>query len=69
MIKKRHFIYIRSLTCLLFLLLCACEDRYRYHCQDPKNWEQEDCKPPYCVAAQNCPEYFNKPKNGTAQNP
>jgi len=48
---------------LLILLLAGCEDRYRYHCQDPKHWNDEDCKPPYCVATQTCPEYFNKPAN------
>ena len=48
---------------LLTLLLVSCEDRYRYHCQDPKNWEEKDCKPPICVAAQNCPEFFNKAQN------
>ena len=48
---------------LLALLLVSCEDRYRYHCQDPHNWEKVDCKPPICVASQNCPEFFNKQKN------
>jgi len=38
----------------------ACQERYRYHCQDPKNWEKEDCKPPICEATQTCPEYLRK---------
>ena len=49
----------------LFLLLVSCEDRYRYTCQDPKNWQLEECKPPICTASQTCPEFFNKPKNVT----
>jgi len=53
---------------LLTLLLVSCEDHWRYFCQNPENWEKVDCKPPICVAKQNCPEFFNKPKNGT-QNP
>ena len=65
MYTKRHFLNMRRLICILFLFLCAgCfEDHYRYHCQDPKNWDEESCKPPVCVAAQNCPEFFNKPKD------
>jgi len=59
----------KFIVLLLPIFLWGCfEDRYRYHCQDPKNWDAEDCKPPLCVASQNCPEFFNKPKNG-AQNP
>lgn len=32
--------------------LSACgifEDRYRYKCQDPQNWNSENCKPPLCT--------------------
>jgi len=54
---------------LLALLLVGCEDRYRYHCQDPKNWSEDECKPPLCVATQTCPEYFNKPQNAKPTNP
>ena len=42
------------------IIIAGCEERYRYHCQDPKHWEDEDCKPPICTAAQNCPEYLRK---------
>ena len=27
---------------------------YRYPCQDPANWESEDCKPPKCEAWGGC---------------
>ena len=47
----------------LVLLLVSCEDKYRYTCQDPKNWELAECKPPICTASQTCPEFFNKPQN------
>jgi hypothetical protein len=36
--------------------LFACEERYRYPCQDPRNWEDEQCKKPYCSANGTCPE-------------
>lgn len=43
-------------TCLLLsLLLAGCEDRFRYPCQDPKNWDAPDCKPPICTATGTCP--------------
>jgi len=55
--------YLPRYWVLTALLLVGCEDRYRYHCQNPKNWNDEDCKPPLCVATQTCPEYFSKPAN------
>ena len=44
------------LLLLLPFALLACEERYRYPCQDPYNWEQEFCKKPYCSANGTCPE-------------
>jgi hypothetical protein len=41
---------------LLLPLLFACEERYRYPCQDPYNWNEEQCKKPYCSANGTCPE-------------
>jgi hypothetical protein len=43
--------------CLIALtLLMGCEDRFRYPCQDPQNWELDECKPPICTASGTCPE-------------
>lgn len=45
------------IVCLMVLvMLSACEDRYRYPCQDPQNWELDECKPPICTASGTCPE-------------
>ena len=41
---------------LLLPLLFACEERYRYPCQNPYNWNEEQCKKPYCSANGTCPE-------------
>ena len=41
---------------ILLVLLAGCEDRFRYKCQDPQNWETPDCKPPICTATGTCPE-------------
>jgi hypothetical protein len=45
---------------IVLAIMGSCDERYRYHCQDPKNWEAADCQPPVCTAAQNCPEYLRK---------
>jgi hypothetical protein len=37
------------------LTSCGYSGFYRYPCQDPKNWETENCKPPICTASQTCP--------------
>ena len=44
-----------ALACLLMLSLTGCDwNRYRYPCQDPKNWETAECTPPECEASQTC---------------
>lgn len=36
-------------------------DRFRYPCQDPKNWDKDICKAPACEVTKTCPEYiFNE---------
>jgi hypothetical protein len=45
------------IVCLIVLvMLSACEDRFRYPCQNPENWEFDECKPPICTASGTCPE-------------
>lgn len=46
---------------LAMLLLTACEDRYRYFCQDPKNFSAKRCQKPDCLFTQDCPEYLVAP--------
>jgi hypothetical protein len=45
---------------LLFavLALMGCQDRYRYDCQDPANWQEEICKKPKCIAMGYCTEWL-----------
>jgi hypothetical protein len=47
---------------ILLVLLTGCEDRFRYPCQDPKNWELDQCKPPVCSATGTCPEQLVTPE-------
>lgn len=47
---------MRVICLMALVLLSACEDRFRYPCQDPRNWENAECKPPICTATGTCPE-------------
>jgi hypothetical protein len=47
---------------MLLALSTGCEDRYRYPCQDPKNWSKDECKAPICTATGTCPEQLIKPE-------
>lgn len=40
----------------LFVVLAGCQERYRYPCQDPDNWDTKECKKPFCSANGTCPE-------------
>ena len=46
---------------LSLLLLTACEDRYRYTCQNPDNFNAVECQKPRCLFTQTCPEYLVAP--------
>lgn len=43
------------------LLATGCEDRYRYFCQNPKNFAEKRCQKPDCQFTQDCPEYLVAP--------
>ena len=58
---------MKYLALLLFPLLVACSENYRYPCQDPDNWDTKQCKKPYCSANGTCPEdltHYEKGKMG-----
>ena len=35
---------------------CGYDGHYRYQCQDPENWESEECNPPICEVDGACTE-------------
>jgi hypothetical protein len=35
-------------------------DRFRYPCQNPKNWDEDYCKMPICEVTRTCPEHIFK---------
>ena len=47
----------------------ACNERYRYPCQDPNNWDSQECKKPFCSANGTCPEDLQHYQKDTAGNP
>ena len=50
-----------SLLLILPLTLAFCgHDQFRYPCQDPKNWDSPNCKPPICDVTRTCPEQIFK---------
>ncbi len=55
----------------MVMLLAACEERYRYPCQDPHNWSKEECQKPFCSANGTCPEdlkHYEKERPGQPAN-
>ena len=63
---------MKYLAFLLLPLLVACEENYRYPCQDPDNWDKKMCQKPYCSANGTCPEdlrhYERQNTNNQKQN-
>ncbi len=55
------------LATVFALLFMGCQDRFRYPCQDPKNWDKEECKPPLCTATGTCPSQLTKPEEPTKE--
>jgi hypothetical protein len=53
-----------AILALPIFIAAGCEQKFRYPCQDPKNWESEQCKKPLCEVNRDCPEYIFK--NGGA---
>lgn len=48
--------YTLAVLTLPILILTGCEDRYRYACQDPTNWDSPQCQKPYCDVHKSCPD-------------
>jgi len=49
------------LTLLMLISIAGCDDRYRYYCQDPKNFSAKRCQRPDCLFTQDCPDYLVAP--------
>lgn len=42
------------------VMIIGCDDRFRYPCQDPANWDKDECKRPICEVTRTCPEQIFK---------
>ena len=45
---------MNKLIPLFVMLLVGCEERYRYACQDPANWNNKECQRPACEVDGQC---------------
>lgn len=52
---------------LALAVLTGCQDRFRYPCQDPKNWSNEECRRPQCAVTGTCPDQLNRPNDMKAE--
>lgn len=46
---------------IVLALLAGCEEKYRYPCQNPDNFQKAECQKPKCLFTQMCPEYMVAP--------
>jgi hypothetical protein len=45
-----------AIALLVGITIGACEDRFRYPCQDNKNWNKPECQRPTCAVTGTCPD-------------
>jgi len=44
------------------VFMTGCEQKYRYPCQDPENWNSAACQKPLCEVHRDCPDIIFKDK-------
>lgn len=54
------FKYTLAILCLPVLIAAGCQERYRYPCQDPGNWNEAICQKPLCEVHRQCPDLIFK---------
>lgn len=57
---RKLFLLLLVLLILPLGLAIFGGDRFRYPCQDPKNWDKQMCKFPDCDVTRTCPEHVFK---------
>lgn len=60
MLKIIKILTVLSIGVAAITQISGCEDRYRYPCQDPDNWDKDICKPPICEVNRQCPDLIFK---------
>jgi hypothetical protein len=54
--KALRILLVLTLFVPTAFMVSSCEYRYRYACQDPANWNNEECQRPACEADGVCPD-------------
>ena len=54
-----------AILALPMIIAAGCQDRYRYACQDPENWNTERCQKPKCEIHRDCPEHIFKEQSAS----
>ena len=49
-----------AILCLPVVIAAGCQERYRYPCQDPGNWNEAICQKPLCEVHRQCPDLIFK---------
>ena len=57
---RKLFLFLMLLIALPVALSFFGDDRFRYPCQDPANWDKDFCKMPLCDVTRTCPEHIFK---------
>lgn len=57
---RKLFVLLIVLLALPVGLAFLGNDRFRYPCQDPQNWDKDFCKMPLCDVTRTCPEQIFK---------
>lgn len=57
---RKLFVFLLCLIALPVGLAAFGGDRFRYPCQDPRNWDKDFCKMPLCDVTRTCPEHIFK---------
>ena len=66
---RKLFLFLMFLIALPVALAFFGEDRFRYPCQDPANWDKDVCKMPVCDVTRTCPEHIFKGGRDPRQGP
>jgi hypothetical protein len=64
-LDQKTFKWFGLLILLPVVLAAFGGDRFRYPCQDPNNWDKQECQKPYCEVTRTCPEHIFKGGEGT----
>lgn len=57
---RKLFKWVLVILALPVVIAAGCQERYRYPCQDPDNWDKAMCQKPLCEVHRSCPDLIFK---------